>query len=168
MASEFSKTASRIDGDEILGSDACFFQSDDIFLNLLEAAGSDENRSDCRAGENPGEGELGECLIPIRGDFVEGSNAAQDIVGEVVRLQKSMGLAGSGACFDTLQVAVCEESLSQRAEGYAACSDIRQNLRETLLDPPVEEMIPGLVNEERNASGCEETSGAAGRVGGIV
>ena len=103
----------------------CFFQSGDIFLNLLKAAGSNENGCDCGASKHPSEGELGEGLTAIRGDFVEGADAAQDILGEVVWLQKSMGLAGSGAGLDALQVAVCEQSLSQRAESDAACSDIR-------------------------------------------
>jgi hypothetical protein len=71
----------------------CFFQSGDIFLNLLKAAGSNENGCDCGASK----GELGESLTAIRGDFVEGTDAAQDILGEVVWLQKSMGFAGSGA-----------------------------------------------------------------------
>jgi hypothetical protein len=101
-SSDYSKTAGSINGSEFLGGDVCFFQSGDIFLNLLEAAGSDEDGCDCGAGEHPCEGELGESLTAIRGDFVEGADAAQDILGEVVWLQKSMGLAGSGAGLDAL------------------------------------------------------------------
>jgi hypothetical protein len=96
-SSDYSEAASRIDRGEFLGVDVCFFQSGDIFLNLLKAAGSNENGCDCGASKHPSEGELGESLTAIRGDFVEGADAAQNILGEVVWLQKSMGLAGSGA-----------------------------------------------------------------------
>jgi hypothetical protein len=75
MSSDNSEAASRIDRCEFLGGDVCFFQSDYIFLNLLEATGSDEDGCDCGSGEHPCQGELSESLAAIRSDLCEGANA---------------------------------------------------------------------------------------------
>ena len=123
----FSEAASRINGGEFLGGDVCFFQSDYIFLNLLEAAGSDENGCDCGSGEHPCEGELGEGLTAIRGDLCEGANALHFFLGDLVWLQKSMGFAGSGSVFDSVQIAACEKTLCERAECDAAGAHIEED-----------------------------------------
>jgi hypothetical protein len=134
----FSEAASRIDRDEFLGGDVCFFQSDYIFLNLLEAAGSDENGCDCGAGEHPGQCELGESLTAIRGDLCEGANALHFFLGDLVWLEESMGFAGSRSVFDSVQIAACEKTLCERAESDAAGAHIEEDIGEPVLYPAVE------------------------------
>ena len=126
-SSDNSEAASRINGSEFLGGDVCFFQSDYIFLNLLEAAGSDENGCDGGPGEHPCQGELSERLTAIRGDLCEGANALHFFLGDLVWLEESMGLAGSGSVFDSVQIAACEKTLCERAERDATDSHIEKN-----------------------------------------
>lgn len=127
-SSDNSETASRINGDEFLGGDVCFFQSDYIFLNLLEAAGSDENGCDGGPGEHPGQGELGESLAAIRGDLCKGANALHFFLGDLVWLEESMGFAGSGSVFDSVQIAACEKTLCERAECDAAGAHMEEDI----------------------------------------
>ena len=126
MSSDNSEAASRIDRCEFLGGDVCVFQSDYIFLNLLEVASSNENGCDYRPGEHPCQSELSESLTAIRGDLCEGANALHFFLCDLVWLEKSMGFACPGSVFDSVQVATCEESLCERAERDATGTHIEE------------------------------------------
>jgi hypothetical protein len=126
-SSDNSEAASRINGSEFLGGDVCFFQSDYIFLNLLEAAGSDEDGCECGSGEHPCQCELSERLTAIRGDLCKGANALHFFLGDLVWLEESMGFAGSGSVFDSVQIAACEKTLCEGAECDAAGTHIEED-----------------------------------------
>ena len=128
MSSDNSEPASRIDRGEFLGCDVCFFQSGDIFLNLLQSTGSDENGCDCGPGEHPCQGELSESLTAIRCDLCEGANALHFFLCDLVWLEKSMGFACPGSVFDSVQVATCEKPLCERAERDATGASLEEDI----------------------------------------
>ncbi|MPM43958.1 hypothetical protein SDC9_90636 [bioreactor metagenome] len=125
-------------------------QRTEIVLQLTHAGGTDQGRGHPLVAEHPGQRHLGQGLAAAAGNLVEPADPPEGLLVEPVGVERGV-LRGPGVRRDALEVAVGEQALAERGEGDAAHPLLLQLVEQTGLDPPVEHVVRGLVDQQRGA-----------------
>jgi hypothetical protein len=136
-----------VDLGELVGGEFGPVERGYVGFELFDAAGADERGGDARVAEGPGDRQLRERLAAAGGELVErahlgvvcSSIACGDrLLGRLARLP---GGIPSGTCRSARP--------APGREGDAADDELPERVEQLRLDPPVQQRVRRLMNEER-------------------
>src|ERR1700733_7346216 len=139
-----------------------------VLLELGHRARAEQRRGDPRVAEHPGDRHLGQRLpAPLR-DFIELPHAGEVLVADHL-LGHVVAPAQPRVLGHAVQVAVGQQALGERREHDRADALAVEHVEQLGLDPPVEQRVGRLMDEQRRAQLAQDQRrllGPARTVGG--
>jgi hypothetical protein len=94
---------------------------------------------------------LGQGLTTFLSALIQTVNLRQLVFSNLIRLEKTVGLGSAGIFGNTGEVSVTQHPLGQRGKDDRADAFVTQNVKQSILDPSVEHVVSGLMNQTRRA-----------------
>ncbi len=104
-----------------------------------------------------------ETLTATLGDLVELAHVLDVLRAEVVLFQRAAARLVDACIFGhTVQVLAGQQALRERREGNAARAEFIERVQQLVLDPTVQHVVSGLVNQQRHLVFGEQLRHLAG------